>query len=250
MKTIIIDNEAPARKSLRAMLQLYCTDIEIIAEADSVESGLQVIKTHQPDLVFLDIQLDDGTGMDILSYIGDPQFQVIFVTAFDHYAVQAFKFSALDYLLKPVDPDDLTPAVERARKTLEKNDLQLQLSIMANNMTQSKAEQRVILKDADSIHIVGINEIIHCQAEGSYTRFHLEGERQLLVSKNLKEYENVLKNFGFYRPHHSHLVNINHIRRFDKVNGGSLVMKNEQSLPVSVRKRDQLFKLLSGFYTL
>ncbi|MEM1324075.1 MAG: LytTR family DNA-binding domain-containing protein [Bacteroidota bacterium] len=250
MKTIIVDNEIPARNCLRAMLQLHCPNIEIIAEADGVQSGLQAIRQHQPELVFLDIQLDDGSGLDILRQIDDRKFQVIFATAYDQYAIQAFKFCALDYLLKPIDSSDLIPAVDRARKTIEKDELQLQLSILNSNMSLSKTEQKVILKDADSIHIVAIKEIIHCQAEGSYTRFYLEGKRQLLVSKNLKEYENVLKNYGFYRPHHSHLVNINHIRRFDKINGGSLVMKNEQSLPVSVRRREQLFKLLAGFSVL
>lgn len=246
MKTLLIDNEPAILRGLRHMLGQLCPELEILGEAHGVQSGLELIRNHPPDLVFLDVELDDGKAMDLLAQVQHRDFQVIFITAYGHYALDAFKFSAIDFLLKPIDPDELLHAVDKARDYWEKNHLQLRLSVLMENVASlSKEMKKIILRDQDNIHIVPIPDILYCQADGSYTRFFLADQNEIMVSKNLKEYEKLLKNYGFFRSHHSYLVNLHHVVRFDKQDGGTLILKNQEGLPVSFRKRDQLFEILT-----
>ena len=247
MKAVIIDNEAGIIEGLSKMLQIYCPEVELVNTADSVESGMHLLMTTDPDLVFLDVELDDGTGLELLGKLPSRDFQVIFITAYNKYAVDAFKFSALDYLLKPIDPDDLIVSVQKAKEHLEKEHLQIRLSVLLENMEQlSQQVKKIILKDAENVHLIPISDIIACEADGSYTRFFLQNQQEILVSKNLKEYEKLLKNYGFFRSHHSFLVNLNNVVRFDKTDGGVLVMKNDQRMPVSFRRREQLLGILAN----
>ncbi|MEM7103955.1 MAG: LytTR family DNA-binding domain-containing protein [Bacteroidota bacterium] len=246
MRTLIIDNETAVRNLLKKFLEMFCPEVEVIGEAHGVASGIEAIKKYDPQLVFLDVLMDDGTGLDLLRKVRQRDFEVIFITAHGEYAVDAFKFSALDYLLKPVDPEDLINAVEKAKKTIEKENLNLKLAVLFSNVEAfSNTNKKIILKDANSIHIVGVSEIMHCKAEGSYTRFFLSDGRELFISRNLKEYEDMLQPFGFYRPHHSYLVNIHQVLRYDKTDGGLIVMRDKTILPVSTRKRDRLIELLN-----
>ena len=246
MKLVLIDNEPAIHEVLRNMLSLYCPEVSIVGEAYGVEEGIALLNEVETDCVFLDVEMNDGTGMDLLSGLSERNFEVVFITAYDHYAIDAFRFSALDFLLKPVDPDDLVKAVEKAKNAVSKTNLHDRLEVLENNLGKlTDGFQKIVLKDAESIHIIKITEIVHCQAEGSYTRFFIIDGRSILVSKNLKEYEKMLKSHGFFRSHHSHLVNINHIIRFDRSEGGSLIMANDSSLPVSSRRRDQLMTILN-----
>ena len=187
-----------------------------------------------------------GQAWICLGRLSERDFEVVFITAYDHYAIDAFRFSALDFMLKPVDPDDLVKAVSKAKEAVSKANLHDRLAVLESNLGKiTDGFQKIVLKDAESIHIIKIAEIVHCQAEGSYTRFFIEDGRSILVSRNLKEYEKMLKPHGFFRSHHSHLVNINHIVRFDRSEGGSLIMVDKSSLPVSSRRRDQLMTILN-----
>jgi len=247
MNIVVIDDEKNVRQGLVRMLETFCTEVEVIGEANGVQSGLALLRQNPPDLVFLDIEMPDGSGLDLLKRLDSREFQVIFVTAYDEYAVEAFRLSAVDYLLKPVNPDQLIEAVEKAREWSERHHFQLELSILMENMNLlSQQERKIVLKDADSLYIVKIKDILHCQADGGYTEFYLEGGRKIVTSVNLKEYEKLFSPCGFLRSHHSHLVNLQHIVRFDKVDGGQLVLSDETIVPVSLRKKEALLKSLQN----
>ncbi len=243
IRTVIIDDEDRARETIKEMLAIYCPELEIVGEGNNVINGIRQIKNLQPDLVFLDIKMPDGTGFDLLNRIDKKRFALIFLTAFDEFAVKAFRFNAIDYLLKPIDPDELITAVERVKSSLEteKN----RLSALLDNLKNIKKEsKKIILKTAESIFLVNIPDIIRCEATGNYTKFFLTNQKPVLVSRTLKEYDDLLSEFQFFRVHQSHLVNLNHIIRLDKADGATLIMVGEQNVPVSSRKKESLLRAL------
>jgi two-component system LytT family response regulator len=208
-----------------------------------VETGIKAIKSYNPDLVLLDIKMEDGTGFDLLKKLEPVDFKVIFITAYDQYAIKAFKFSALDYLLKPVDADDLVNAVNKAEK-LVMDELNTQLDTLAENMqTDDRSKRKIILRTFDNIHLVNINDIIYCEAEHNYTTFYIKNGKEITVSNTLKEYEEMLGDHGFFRSHRSYLINMFRIERFEKAEGGFIVLNNDNKLPVSSRRREQLLEL-------
>lgn len=246
MRSLIIDNEAPVIRNLQKMLKRFCPQIEVAGIAYGVQEGLALIAEQEPELIFLDVEMGDGTGLELLQQVGKRSFYVIFITAHDHYALQAFRLSALDYLLKPIDPEELIQAVQKAQTSLERDRVQQQLSVLLSNYSQPvQRNRKIVLRDSDNFHIVPVHEILHCQAEGSYTRFFLVDGQEILVSKNLKEYEKLLEGQGFFRPHHSHLVRIDSIIRINKADS-TLNMRNGQVLPVSTRKKEMLMELIAA----
>lgn len=241
MKALLIDDEKNVREALKGVLQLWAPEIEIVGEASGVAEGLAKIHAHVPDLIFLDVEMADGTGFDLLKLVPERKFEVIFVTAHQHYAIGAIRMSACDFLLKPVDPDDLVDAIERAKVQLKQHGGD-PIEVMLQHANGIK--DRIVLKDMENIYVIKITDIIHCEADGRYTRFFVNGyERPILVSTNLKEYEQLLAPSGFVRIHHSHLINLSHILRIDKVNL-SVHLSEEQKVPISVRKKDDLMKRL------
>jgi two-component system LytT family response regulator len=245
MKLLLIDNETNVRRGLRDLILNVSAGVPVIEEADGVESGLRKIKSFSPDVIFLDIEMDDGTGFDLLNRVTHPFFQLIFTTAHDQYAVQAFKFSAIDYLLKPVDPEELSKSLERAASHIRNNDLSNQLHVLMQQLThKNDHERKIVLKDIDSTYFIRVNDILFCQAEGTYTKFHISNSDPILVSKNLKEYENLLEPLGFLRTHHSYLANPDKIKMYDKTDGGSLILEGDLRIPVSQRKRDFVLGIL------
>jgi two-component system LytT family response regulator len=245
MRTVIIDDEENARQTIAKMIDQECDDVKVVAEADSIKSGIDVLNSYQPDVVLLDIQLPDGTGFDLLDEIDSHDFKLIFITAFEEYAVKAFKFSAIDYLLKPFDPDEVKKAFVRAREALDKEDTQLKLNAFLSNIENiSKEVKKIVLKTSESIHLVNVQDIIRCQSDCNYTNFYLYGGKKLIVSKTLKEYDNMLSSYGFYRIHQSHLVNLNYMDYFNKENE-RIVLKDGSEVPVSHRKKDQLIKIFN-----
>lgn len=245
MKVLIIDNEAPIRAGLRMQLETYVPEMEDLQEATGVATGLIAIETYQPDIVFLDVEMDDGTGLDLLKKLGSYNFQLIFITAHNKYAVDAFKFSAIDFLLKPIDIDDLMTSVGKAVQQLKNRDLKEQIQVLNESMNKISMEhKKIVLKDKDSIYFVKVNDIIRCHAEGPYTEFFISGGQRIIISKNLKEYEEMLEPFGFIRAHHSHLINIRKITRFDKTDGCTLIMENNDEVPVSQRKKEHLLEII------
>lgn len=243
IRTVIIDDESRARETIKKMIMLYCPDIEIIGEAANVAEGVRLINNIAPELVLLDIKMPDGTGFDLLKQLDSIDFSLVFITAFDEYAVKAFKFSAVDYLLKPIDPDELTSTIDRVKRQ-KKND-KIDLSVVLNNLRDLKKEnKKLVLKTTESIYVVSVQDIIRCEASGNYTHFYLSNEHPILVSHTLKDYEEMLKGHNFLRVHQSHLVNLEHIKRYDKSDGGMLVMKDDKTVPVSTRKKETLLHVL------
>lgn len=244
LKTILIDDEQPVLNMLEGIVNEYCDDVDVVATAGSVVAGLKAIKNHQPDLLFLDINLSDGTGFDLLNQLEEPLPMVVFVTAYDEYAVKAFRFSAIDYIMKPINIVEIEAAVEKCKLQQERSSLSDKLRTFLQNIDEGNAEdKKIVLKTAESIHIIKIGDIIRLESDHNYTRFYLKNGQKLLVSKTLKEYDDLLDEFGFFRSHQSHLINVNYINRFDKAYGGEIVMTNDDRVPVSKRKRDELFDL-------
>jgi two-component system LytT family response regulator len=247
MRTIIIDDEEKARKTIYNYLSLYCKEVEIVAQADNVESGYKAIVENQPELVLLDINMPDGTGFDLLKKFEKINFKLIFITAYEEYAIKAFKFSALDYLLKPVNPQELIEAVEKARKLLDSENFELSYkAFLTNYGSKVKSDKKLVLKTSESIFMIDIKDIIRCEADGSYTTFYLVDGRKILVSKNLKEYEDILTEYNFFRPHHSHLVNLNYMLSFEKRDGGTIIMKDKSFVPVATRRKEDLLNMFEN----
>lgn len=247
MKILVVDNETNIRQSIVQLIQNYCPFDFDLHEATGVETGLKAISEIHPDILFLDVELDDGTGMDLLSKLVEINFHVIFITAHNKYAMDAFRFSAIDFLLKPIEPLELIDAFEKVTKQIKNNSLQDQLLIMQQSINKiTSKEKKIVLKDSTSIYFVNVHDIIRCESDGQYTEFYVDSMKKIIISKSLKEYEEMLEPFGFIRPHHSHIININKILRFDKVDGGSLIMQNNDEIPVSHRKKAQILQILDS----
>lgn len=242
VKVVIVDDEKNGRENLRGALKHYCPEVEIMAEAQNAVQAIDAINEHQPDLVFLDIEMPGGDGFKVLEFFKEPQFSVIFVTAYDHYAIQAIRFSALDYILKPIDVLLLKGAVNRFNEQRSSGDKRLEQFL--ENEYRSKENKRIALPMADKINYIEINRIIKCQGEANYTRFYLIGGEEYLVSKSLVEYEEILNGYGFIRTHKSYVVNVSHIASFIKTDGGYLVMSDQSTVPVSRRKKELVLKEL------
>ncbi len=236
----VIDDEQKVRETIITILGMSKIDIRVAGEADSVQSGFELIRDKTPDLVLLDITLNDGTGFDLLQKFEKIFFKVIFITAHEEYALKAFKFSALDYILKPLTAGELLRAIEKANESKQHEETELKISTFLSNLDKIK---KIVLRTTESIHIVHLKNIIRCEADVNYTTFYIDTGVKLLVSKTLKDYSDLLEPSGFFRTHQSHLVNLEHILRYDKADGGHLVMADDSIVPVSSRRKDELFKL-------
>jgi len=244
IKILIVEDEKPIRETLQEIIQNNCPDISIVGTAENIESACRQIIQTTPDLVLLDVNLPDGTCFELIQQLEHIHFKIIFITAFEEYAIQAIKLSALDYLVKPVDPIELSNAINKARDLIEKDNDKLKLSALLSNINQiSDKNKKIILKTADSIFLIDIQDIIRCESDGSYTKFFINDGRKIMISKVLKDYEELLQNCGFARVHKSHIINLNYIERFDKHDGGSIILKDKSNIPVSTRKREQLIKV-------
>ncbi len=243
LKTIIVDDEAHVRGTLRKFLEKYCPQVKIVNEAGSVSEAHEIINRHNPDLVLLDIQLGDGTGFDLLKNFESPNFKVIFITAHDQYAVQAFKVCAVDFILKPINTLELAEAVKRAQQVVQQ-ELHLKLDALENNLRQDNGPgKKIVIRTLDNIYVIEINTITHCESDGSYTRVFSLEQGGIMTSKPLKEYEEIFSNYGFLRIHRSFLINLSHIKRFEKLEGGYVILADDAKVPVASRKREELMEL-------
>jgi two-component system LytT family response regulator len=244
VRIILIDDEDHIRDSLAKLLNRYCPQVTVVGTAFSVASGIKAIQELHPDLVLLDIQMNDGTGFDLLQSFSPVEFKVIFITAYDQYALQAFRFSAVDYLLKPVNPVHLVAAIDRASQLI-RDHFNMQMNALYENLKSvARQDKKIILKTTEQIHLLDLKSIISCESDSCYTTVHtMEGEH-IMVAKTLKEYEEMLTGCGFYRVHKSFLINLAHIKRFDKQDGGYIVLTNDLKIPVASRKREEMMELL------
>ena len=249
MKVLIIDNDTAIREGLVQLINKFCPQILTLNEAGGVEEGVLAIKSFKPDLVFLDVEMDDGTGFDLVQKLGEYNFQLIFITAHNKYAINAFKFCAIDFLLKPIDPSDLISSVNKAIHQIKNKNLEQQVvllkEIIQNTGMIRSPEKKIALNDGNVIHYVKIEDIIYCKADGSYTVFQIIGSQKIMVSHILKEYEDLLSEYGFIRTHHSYLVNVKKIIKFDRSEGGQLFLQENHSVPVSTRKKEMVLEMLN-----
>ena len=244
IRAVIIDDVQQAIQTLSDDLKKYCPTIELIGTAGDVKSGITLIDKTKPDVVFLDIHLKNDIGFSILEKIKHTNLKVIFTTGSDQYAIKAIKYSALDYLLKPVDSDDLINAVKKITVQTPQESIQHLSLLLENLKTTNNSAKRIVLNSADRIHVVNISDIIRCESEGGYTLFFLQNKNQILVTKTLKEFEEMLDDTTFIRIHHSHLININYLKEYVKADGGTAIMTDNSQIPVSVRKKEHLMKML------
>ncbi len=248
---LLIDDDANLRNGMRSLLERYAPEIMIIGEADNVKSGIEAMENLQPQVVFLDIQLGDGTGFDILEDIaqkrGKSTSHIVFITAHEQYAVKAFRFSALDFLLKPVDPEELEKVIVKIKNVLTKNDNYAHIDLLLENIRKKVDNfKRIALSTSDGIHLFEISDIIRCESEDNYTKFYIKNNKPILISKTLKEYEEMLTEHGFERIHQSHLINLSYLKSYIKKDGGYVVMADNSNLPISQRKKERLQEVLKN----
>lgn len=242
--TLIIDDEPQNNRILRHFIETYCKDIRVLGEATSIENALQMIRDQQPQLVFLDIELPGQNAFDLINQLMPVNFEIIFVTAYREYAINAIKYNALDYLLKPVSIEELQEAVDKARTRLLKKDINDRLSNLLYNQVHTNENSKIALPTQDGLAFYPIREIVHCEADGPYTRFHFMQIKSLLVTGTLKEFEELLPREMFYRVHHSYLVNLQRIKKYYKGKGGYLEMDNGETVEVSQRKKEGFMQRL------
>ena len=251
MTAVIIEDEKALRIAFKEMLKLYCPQVEVIGEADRIKTAASLIIDQNPDVIFLDIRLPDGNAFDLLNQLSNDKENdnllgrtaIIFTTAHEEYAVKAFKLSATDYLLKPVDPDELIESVSKVQKKMDESTQRGRLNTLLDNMQQTKEfNKKIALHTASGFLIYKISEIRRCEAEINYTRFYFRNNTSTLTSKTLKEYEQLLVPYGFMRTHKSHLVNLDCVRKYDQ--RGYLVLDTDEQIPLAYRKKEQLYQII------
>lgn len=247
LTAIIIEDMSDALALLKKDVETRHPEIEIIATAQSVVEAAKELRKNQPDILFLDIMLGDGTGFDILEIFPDLKSKIIFVTASDEYAIRAFKFAAIDYVLKPYVHEDLSLAIERAKEQIQPNKERLRI-LKDTIAAPDQKPDKISLHTLDQIIIVSLDDIIRCESDSNNTIFHLQDKRKIFVTKTLKYFAEMLKSYDFVRIHQSHLVNLQCISAYIKTDGGYLMLKNGENVPVSVRKKTEIIEILDRMH--
>lgn len=244
-KIMIVDDEKPTRELIKNMLLGFDMELEINIESNNVKTALEQFDIFHPDILLLDIQMPDGNGFDVLRKIDQEKIHVIFITAYQEYAIQAIKFSAVDYILKPIDARELKDSIEKALELMhfDQQNIKESLKVLEENLIPQK-RKKLVLKTQESNYIVSIDDIIRCESDKNYTFFYLQEGKKILVSKTLKDFDILLSPYNFCRVQQSHLINLNFVDRYDKIDGGSVIMKDNSSVPLSPQKKDIFFKML------
>ncbi len=242
---VIIDDEKKSVSTLTKFLEDYCPAVKVLGTADSAKTGKQLIMNTKPQLVFLDVEMPYGSGLDLLESFTTIEFETIFITAFNHYAINAFRYAALDFLLKPVNIPQLKEAVNRAiQRITEKSSVKNYRLLLENLKEHDAGEQKIVLTDSKGQHFIKLNDIMYCIADGSYTHVYLNDSKSFLSSRNLKEFEDMLPKSVFCRIHHGHLINIFQISKVIKGRGGNVIMRDGRELEIAVRRKDDFLKLI------
>lgn len=244
MTAIIIEDDHNYSEMLQSLLSSHFPEIELKGIARSVEQALNLLQKDPPNLVFSDIEIINGTAFDVLKDVNHNTFQIIFITGHNDFAIQAFKFSAVDYLLKPVLENEFCNAVEKAIERIKHNEMQ-HIRLMLENIDRNNDNKRLVLRTLEQIHIITIREIIRCQSDNTYTTFYLENNENILVSKGLKEYEDLLCNNGFFKIHQSHIINLQFLRKIDKTSD-EVILSDKTRLPLSLRRKQSLLQILGN----
>jgi two-component system LytT family response regulator len=239
-----VDDELHARENLQSILVEDCPSVEIVGMASTVDNAVLEIQESQPDVVFLDIRMSGSSGFRLLELVDEINFEVIFVTAYDNYAIKAIKFSALDYILKPIDPEELKAAIVKLGIKIKKDQKLKQLKLLHDNLSRQGIYEKIGIKSNDNLEFLSLKSIVHLQGESNYTRIYLENDQSFLVSKTLVEFEDLLNDLGFCRVHKTHLVNLSHVKSFNKSKSSHLILNENTRIPVSRRRKAELIKKL------
>jgi two-component system, LytTR family, response regulator len=250
IKTILVDDEARGLNSLKKMLEHNCPQVKIVAECADASSALEKIKSLVPQLVFLDISMPGKNGFDLLNELDDINFEIIFVTAHNDYTLQAFRYSAIDYLMKPVDEDLLSEAVKRAAKRIGANPTRNNIDAFLYNLNrlQDPRDMKLCIPDLKGFQVIPLSDIVYCEGESSYTIFHLANGEQCTASRTIVEYELLLQDSGFCRIHKSYLVNLIHVKEYQKGEGGVVILSNNIEVEVSRRKKESFINRMKEHY--
>ncbi len=245
LRTIIVDDESDAVKFIESIIAEYCPNIEIVGTANSAREGVKLINEKEPDLVFLDVEMPHGSGFDLLSNFPQKNFDVIFITAFNHYAIKAIKFSAVDYILKPININEFVEAVKKVEAARQKNKTSnFSLDALLENL-RSSLPSKLAIPTSDGMEYLNTNEIIRVEADRSYSWFFLTENRKYLVSRNLKEYQELLSDRNFFRTHNSHLINLEFVKKYIRQEGGYVLMTNGSNVPISRSKKELFLKQMA-----
>ena len=250
IKAVLIEDDEILRNGLKQLLALYAPTIQVVAEADMVATAIKVLEATQPDVVFLDIMLIGGNGFEVLERYqelhGKPIFQTVFITAFEEYAIKAFRFSALDYLLKPIDPDELKQVIEKIN---QKNNIDTKkIEVLLEHIyKKDEPNKRLALSTNEGIHWVEVSKVVYCESQNNYVTFYLQDKQKIIVSKSLKEYEDLLASSGFERIHQTYLINLNFLKTFNR-NESMVELQNNIHLPVASRRKERLIELMKKGY--
>jgi two-component system, LytTR family, response regulator len=250
LKTVIIDDEPDAVAFISSIITEYCPDLEITGKAHNARTGIDLIREVKPDLVFLDVEMPNGTGFDLLSQFPEKNFDVVFITAFNHYAIKAIKFSAVDYILKPININELIESVQRVIHKKNTNTTiagRENFEALLENIRNVRPT-RLVIPTSDGREYLDPHEIIRIEADRSYSWFHINGKRKVLVSRHLKEFQDLLSDRNFFRPHNSHLVNLDYVKKYVRLDGGYIEMADGSQVPIS-RNRKDLFLAHMAKYT-
>lgn len=250
LRTILVDDELPGLDSMQKLLQQNCPEVEIIASCNSTDKAIKKIQKLQPDLIFLDIAMPGKNGFDLLRETKNQRFEVIFVTAHNEFMIEAFHFSAIDYLLKPVDEDLLGDAIHRAKERIAEKSNSKNIDTLLYNVQQKQSPKnmRLCIPSLKGFQVVELDEILYAEASNNYTNFHFTGKRIICTAKTLSEYEELLSDTGFVRIHKSHLVNLLHVKEYIRGEGGSVMLSNNHEVEVSRRKKDMLITKMKEYY--
>ncbi len=245
LRIIIIDDDPLIRELVSDTVETYCPNVSIVARAEDVKSGVAAINEHDPDLILLDIKMPDGSGFDLIKHFDKPDFKVIIISGYIEYAIKGYKFGAIDYILKPIDIEELTLAINKAGDLIRYEE-KLQFKAMEDNIKALNKTHKIILKTSEHVHLINTEDIIRIEADGNYSTIFIQDGRNIVVSKAIKEYEESLIDKGFHRIHKTHIININKLSYFDKSDGGDVVMNDGSKVPVASRKREMLLALLES----
>ena len=246
IKSVLIDDEKNALEMLEWQLETYCPQVEVSAICLNADSGIAAIQQHKPRLVFLDIEMPKKNGFDVVQSFPEPFFDVIFTTAYNQFALKAFRFAALDYLLKPIDADDLVAAVSRYEKKMLNSQFKQQLDILMQQYNQPNTlPDKISFATQQAIHFISPAIIVYCESDSNYTTLHFTDKTKIVVSKTLKEVEEMLMHYHFFRIHHSFVINLTQVNRYVKTDGGSIEMTDGAQLPISRQRKEELMKVLT-----
>lgn len=250
IKAVLIDDDSNLREGMKAMVNLYAPEILIAGEAESVKTGIELIEKVSPDIIFLDILMNDGSGFDVLEQLktkfGTITSHVVFITAHEKFAIKAFRFSALDFILKPVDPDELQSVIKKIKNVIHQNNNHHNIELLLDNIRKKPdGFKKIALSTSAGIHLFEIKDIIRCESEDNYTKFFIKYHKPIMISRTLKEYEDLLEDQGFERIHQSHLINLNELKSYIKKDGGFVIMSDDSQLPVSQRKKERLQEIIN-----